>query len=92
MGERGLSRFPPVCPVPGLPDAGSSQISDPAGAPIQTSSDNLYVSILSVKENTQTPRFTRAESSLAAKHCILVIYMQLYFAFCSFLFFSPLEL
>lgn len=65
----------------------SLQNSDYAGAPIQTSSDNLYVSILSVKENTQTPPFTRGASNLAAKHCILVIYLQLYFASCSFFFF-----
>lgn len=65
----------------------SLQNSDYAGAPIQTSSDNLYVSILSVKENTQTPPFTRGASNLAAKHCILVIYLQLYFASCFFFFF-----
>lgn len=88
--------FPPrAAPCPGCrmqrgEQMESLQNSDYAGALIQTSSDNLYVSILSVEENTQTPPFTRGESSLAAKHCILVIYLQLYFASCSFFFFLEL--
>lgn len=62
----------------------SLQNSDQAGALVQTSSENLCISILSVKGNTQTPPFTRGENSSAAKHCVLVTSSQLYFASRSF--------
>lgn len=57
---------PPHLPVPsaGCRDTSSwePQNSSYAGALIQTRGDNLHVSILSVKKNTQTPPFTRVRA------------------------------
>lgn len=84
------SSLPELCPVPRLLDAGRGAdgvCRARTRQVLQPTSANSDISILSVKGNTQTPLFTRGESSSAAKHCVLVTSSQLYFASCYFFFF-----
>lgn len=80
-----LSALPASCPgcrMQGGKQMETVQQLDYAGALTQTSSDNLSVSILSVKENQQTPPQGREQSGcqalcpfhlLAAGLCILLL-------------------